>query len=397
MRIKNVHYGVEEKYTYDTVAELSRLLTRTVGSNVTKYVYGLGLISEETNNTVKVYHFDYRGSTVAITDVNGNISDTFEYDTYGLLTSRTGTSDIIFCYNGRLGVVTDNNNLIYMRARYYSPEMRRFVNADIIAGEISEAITLNRYAYANGNPVSNIDPFGLSAERSENEISGFEDFLNDIGAFFIGFYNGLKNRSEELTTNFNFYTFSNWLSLGLVGSVYEGLEYRAQEMMENPNFYTVSNWSTIGTVDTIKGTFFPEKPLSLQHWSDSFSFVLMIYPIMEVPSSLNISAKTSSAYKVSSIDFVDAKRIQNAANRTNQTIIVVGSRANGTATTFSDWDYYLTGNSAQRHSARTSLPRGLSGGEYGSGIDIFIGYINSPLYEPLDVSRPHIIFTPKGN
>ena len=52
-----------------------------------------------------------------------------------------------------------------MRARYYSPELRRFINADIIAGEISNAVTLNRYAYANGNPVSNIDPFGLSAER----------------------------------------------------------------------------------------------------------------------------------------------------------------------------------------------------------------------------------------
>ena len=51
-----------------------------------------------------------------------------------------------------------------MRARYYSPAMRRFVNADIMAGEISNAITLNRYAYANGNPVSNIDPFGLAAE-----------------------------------------------------------------------------------------------------------------------------------------------------------------------------------------------------------------------------------------
>ena len=52
-----------------------------------------------------------------------------------------------------------------MRARYYSPEMRRFVNADIVSGEITNAITLNRYAYANGNPVSNIDPFGLSADR----------------------------------------------------------------------------------------------------------------------------------------------------------------------------------------------------------------------------------------
>ena len=65
-----------------------------------------------------------------------------------------------------------------MRARYYSPELRRFINADIVPGEISNAITLNRYAYANGNPVSNIDPFGLSAER-EN-INQMESALNDI-------------------------------------------------------------------------------------------------------------------------------------------------------------------------------------------------------------------------
>ena len=46
------------------------------------------------------------------------------------------------------GVSTDENGLIYMRARYYSPDMRRFINADVVAGDISNAITLNRFAYA---------------------------------------------------------------------------------------------------------------------------------------------------------------------------------------------------------------------------------------------------------
>lgn len=82
---------------------------------------------------------------------------------HGKLIGRTGTSAVIFGYNGRDGVVTDPNDLIYMRARYYSPAMKRFVNADIVPGEISDAITLNRFAYANGNPVSFVDPFGLSA------------------------------------------------------------------------------------------------------------------------------------------------------------------------------------------------------------------------------------------
>ena len=164
VRIRNLCAEEDTAYTYDTNARLSRLLTKTTGSNVTKYVYGLGLIGEQTGSTFRTYHFDCRGSTVAITDANGIITDTFAYDTYGKLIGRTGTSAVIFGYNGRDGVVTDANGLIYMRARYYSPDMKRFVNADVIAGQISNAITLNRYAYANGNPVSFVDPFGLSAD-----------------------------------------------------------------------------------------------------------------------------------------------------------------------------------------------------------------------------------------
>lgn len=113
---------------------------------------------------MKTYHFDYRGSTVAITDINGNITDTLKYDAYGNVTEHTGNSFVIFGYNGRDGVITDKNGLIYMRARYYSPAMRRFINSDIIHGEISNAVTLNRYSYVNGNPISLVDPtcyFGI--------------------------------------------------------------------------------------------------------------------------------------------------------------------------------------------------------------------------------------------
>ena len=166
IRIRNLCANEDTTYTYDTNCELSKLLIKTTANVTTKYIYGNGLIGEETNGSFKIYHFDFRGSTIAITNASGTITDTFAYDTYGKLISRTGTSNVIFGYNGRDGVVTDSNGLIYMRARYYSPDMRRFINADIIPGEISNAITLNRYAYANGNPVSFVDPFGLWSLKS---------------------------------------------------------------------------------------------------------------------------------------------------------------------------------------------------------------------------------------
>ena len=161
-RVKNLCGGIETSYVYDTNAKLSKLLVKKTGTTVTKYVYGRGLISEETNNSFKTYHFDYRGSTVALTNINGTITDTFEYDTYGKLTHRTGSTKILFMYNGRDGVVTDDNGLIYMRARYYSPELRRFVNADVLVGDIADSTSLNRYSYVNGDPVSYVDPFGLA-------------------------------------------------------------------------------------------------------------------------------------------------------------------------------------------------------------------------------------------
>ena len=83
---------------------------------------------------------------------------------YTKVTEHIGNSFVIFGYNGRDGVVTDKNGLIYMRARYYSPVMKRFVNADILHGTISDSTSLNRYSYVNGNPVSFVDPFGLASD-----------------------------------------------------------------------------------------------------------------------------------------------------------------------------------------------------------------------------------------
>ncbi len=169
-RIKKVYGSTATTYVYNTVAKLSQLLVMKKGSTITKYVYGLGLIGEECNGAFKTYHFDYRGSTVALTNINGVVTNIFTYDTYGKLTE--GSSSVTpFLYNGRDGVITDENGLYYMRARYYSPDLKRFVNADIVRGAISDGVTLNRYAYADCNPVTNIDPLGLYSDRNSGGIS----------------------------------------------------------------------------------------------------------------------------------------------------------------------------------------------------------------------------------
>ena len=73
------------------------------------------------------------GSTVALTDGNGNVTDRIEYSTYGSITYRTNDpttpTDTPFLFNGRYGVMTvpTPDGLLYMRARYYNPYLCRFL------------------------------------------------------------------------------------------------------------------------------------------------------------------------------------------------------------------------------------------------------------------------------
>ncbi|MFD1886815.1 RHS repeat-associated core domain-containing protein, partial [Paenibacillus wenxiniae] len=161
--------GVTTKQIINPQAVLSQVLMETDGSGNTNawYVYGLGLISRyDANGNMQTYHYDLRGSTIALTDAKGKVTDTYTYDTYGEELSHDGTTNQPFQYDGRDGVQTDPNGLYQMRSRYYNPEIRRFVNRDVVTGTIADGLTMNRYAYVNGNPVSYVDPFGLSAERS---------------------------------------------------------------------------------------------------------------------------------------------------------------------------------------------------------------------------------------
>ena len=95
--------GVSITVVIDPNVRLDRMLARNKGGNVTCYVYGLGLIGQEQNGIYQNDHFDSRGSTVAMTDAKGVVTDRFEYDSYGESLSHTGTSDTPFQFNGQYG------------------------------------------------------------------------------------------------------------------------------------------------------------------------------------------------------------------------------------------------------------------------------------------------------
>ena len=61
-------------------------------------------------------------------------------------------------YNAEL--TSPEGGLQYLRARWYDPSMGAFGSRDSLLGDAADPATLNRYAYAEGNPVASCDPTG---------------------------------------------------------------------------------------------------------------------------------------------------------------------------------------------------------------------------------------------
>jgi type VI secretion system secreted protein VgrG len=85
-----------------------------------------------------------------------------------------------------LGVQTDPNGLLYMRARYYNPYISRFLNPD----PSGFGGGLNFYLFANGNPISETDPFGLWAGLDDLAFTAGGAILGGAGSAISGLISG---------------------------------------------------------------------------------------------------------------------------------------------------------------------------------------------------------------
>lgn len=85
--------------------------------------------------------------------------------------------------------MTDNSGLLYMRARYYNPYLCRFINPD----PTGFSAGLNFYAYANGNPVSYLDPFGLNVGATGDNSWSWTSIYNSIANLVVPGQAALNN------------------------------------------------------------------------------------------------------------------------------------------------------------------------------------------------------------
>ncbi len=102
------------------------------------------------------YVYDGLGSVVGEVDVNGNLTASAKYDVYGAKRQGgTGTATSKQGFVGSLGHVSDaETGLVYMRARYYDPNVGRFVSEDPGYNGV------NWFMYCDNNPTNKVDRDG---------------------------------------------------------------------------------------------------------------------------------------------------------------------------------------------------------------------------------------------
>jgi RHS repeat-associated protein len=165
-RLARTVNGQARRFVLDRLGALTQVLVEndTNNSPVAYYVYGLGLAGRiSSSGTVATYHFNIQGSTVALTDSSGKVTDSYAYDSFGVLANSDGDSPQPFRYLGLYGILDDSAGLLYARARYFSPQLGRFLTKDAATSKGDDGQTLNRFVYALNNPLRFRDATGLVA------------------------------------------------------------------------------------------------------------------------------------------------------------------------------------------------------------------------------------------
>lgn len=133
-------------------------------------VYGLSRLStsggSENLAIADTYLEDGLGSVSAVLREGGAVAASLSYSPWGeeeLATeSLPGYGDRFerphYGYNAEQS--SPEGGLQYLRARWYDPSMGAFGSRDSLLGDAADPATLNRYAYAEGNPVASCDPTG---------------------------------------------------------------------------------------------------------------------------------------------------------------------------------------------------------------------------------------------
>jgi len=183
--VKNIN-GVITKYIYDNInIDGDIIFEFNINDDLTaKYTHSDKIdepLVMEQNNDKFFYNYDGIGNIVGLTDNQGNIVQTYIYNSFDEIVGVSGSTNNPYTFTGR--IFDSESSLYYYRARYYDPSIGRFINEDPVnlasiglprnvipeeIGSVSPRTLITQpslfqhpYIYVTNSPTNFTDPLGL--------------------------------------------------------------------------------------------------------------------------------------------------------------------------------------------------------------------------------------------
>ena len=178
---------------------LTQVLVADNGSSATGYLYGLDLIGQQVdNNPTRAMLADGLGS-VRTEIVNGYIQTVSTYDPYGNMLAQTGSSGTVYGFTGEQE--DSATGLLYLRVRYYNPNLQVFMGRDAYPGRSKMPSTQHGYSYVSNNPINGVDPSGLCNEIGDELCwalaeQAWQKGLGSLGTLGTMTEQGLRNKLQ---------------------------------------------------------------------------------------------------------------------------------------------------------------------------------------------------------
>ena len=197
--------GEKTIYVWDgdqMVMELSK-----GGAVQKRYIRGNDLVyADKGENTEKTYYVtDMHGNVVQLLDESGNVTKTYEYDSFGNEVKPEKKDENPYRYCGEY--YDKETEEVYLRARYYESSVGRFITRDTYTGESDEPLSLHLYTYCANDGVNMVDPSGHDAIWLQ-QTDGALGFGHTAVAIKLG------------DSNWVYYSFSSSKPDDLLGNVF---------------------------------------------------------------------------------------------------------------------------------------------------------------------------------
>jgi RHS repeat-associated protein len=156
-RIKKVSSAGTSIYAYDGDNLIEE--TTSSGAVVARYEQTQNIdepLAMLRSGATSYYHADGLGSVTSLSNSTGSLAQTYTLDSFGKQTASSGSLTNPFQYTAR--EFDPETNLYYHRARYYDPNVGRFLTEDPVG---FRGWDMNFYRYVRNRPNSYTDPIGL--------------------------------------------------------------------------------------------------------------------------------------------------------------------------------------------------------------------------------------------